>query len=60
MEKKKRILRELKLMQHFKHEHIMHIIDVIVPSIHERDTFQSVYYVMPYYKRNLANIIENS
>merc|ERR1719219_2506126 len=42
----KRILREIKLLQHFKHDEIIDLLGVIPPGQDELDTFDDVYLVM--------------
>jgi len=55
----KRILRETKLLMHFDHEDVIKLIDVIVPSENERDSFNDVYLVLPKMETTLAKIIKS-
>merc|ERR1719242_422923 len=55
----KRILREIKLMMHFRHENVMPLVSVIPPDPHEREDFEEVYLVLPKMETTLAKIIRS-
>lgn len=55
----KRILRELKLLLHFDHDNIMHLLTTIPPDPQEREDFRDVYLVMPKMDRSLAQVIKS-
>jgi len=57
LEDSKRIYREMRLMQHFHHPNVINLLDIIPPSSKERDSFNSLYLVMPRLEGNLKNII---
>jgi hypothetical protein len=44
---------------HFHHQDIIELINVIVPSDDERDTFKDIYLVMPKMEINLARVIKS-
>ena len=54
---RKRIYRELRLLQHFDHRNIIHLLDIIPPSSKERDNFNEIYVVMARLKGTLKNLI---
>ena len=43
----RRILREIKLMTHMDHPHVMGLCGVIPPEPHDRDTYKDCYLIMP-------------
>lgn len=55
----KRILREIKLMMHFRHENVMPLISVIPPDSHEREDFEEVYLIMPRMETTLSRVIRS-
>eukprot|EP00485_Elphidium_margaritaceum_P004011 CAMPEP_0202687718 /NCGR_PEP_ID=MMETSP1385-20130828/3363_1 /ASSEMBLY_ACC=CAM_ASM_000861 /TAXON_ID=933848 /ORGANISM="Elphidium margaritaceum" /LENGTH=775 /DNA_ID=CAMNT_0049342557 /DNA_START=47 /DNA_END=2374 /DNA_ORIENTATION=+ len=55
----KRILREIKLMMHFRHENVMPLISVIPPDEHEREDFEEVYLIMPRMETTLSRVIRS-
>jgi len=55
----KRILREIKLMQHFQHPDIMGLIGVIPPAEEEVENFKDVYLIMPLMDMTLAKVIRS-
>mmetsp|Transcript_2453 Transcript_2453/g.3970 ORF Transcript_2453/g.3970 Transcript_2453/m.3970 type:complete len:919 (+) Transcript_2453:93-2849(+) len=55
----KRILREIKLMMHFRHENVMPLISVIPPDDHEREDFEEVYLIMPRMETTLSRVIRS-
>ena len=57
LEDSKRIYREMKLLQHFHHQNVINLLDIIPPSSRERDSFNELYLVMPRLDGNLKNII---
>jgi len=52
-------LRELKLLLHFDHDNIMHLLTTIPPDHEEREDFRDVYLVMPKMDRSLAQVIKS-
>jgi len=56
----KRILREIKLLMHFKHDDIIDLISVIPPAEDEIETFEDVYLVMTKMETTLAKVIKSS
>eukprot|EP01084_Bolivina_argentea_P281119 480941_1 len=55
----KRILREVKLMMHFRHDNVMPLISVIPPDDHEREDFEEVYLIMPRMETTLSRVIRS-
>jgi len=55
----KRILREIKLMMHFRHENVMPLLSVIPPDAHEREDFEEVYLLMPRMETTLSRVIRS-
>eukprot|EP01083_Nonionella_stella_P159023 518298_1 len=60
LEDSKRIYREMRLMQHFHHQNVINLLDIIPPSSKERNDFNELYLVMPRLESNLKNIIVQS
>ena len=60
LEDSKRIYREMKLLQHFHHQNVINLLDIIPPSTQERDSYNEIYLVMPRLEGNLKNIILQS
>ncbi len=57
----KRILREIKLMYHFRgHNNLMSVIDVIGPDIGTQQKFNDVYLIMPKMHMTLSKLIMKS
>jgi len=54
----KRILREIKMLQHLKHENIVELYDVIGPL--DGDTFDEIYLVMELMGTDLSKLIRSS
>jgi len=54
----KRILREIKRMQHFKHENVVELFDLMGPL--ESDTFDELYIVMELVGTDLSKLIRSS
>jgi len=55
----KRILREIKLMMHFRHDNVMPLVSVIPPDPHEREDFEEVYLIMPRMETTLSRVIRS-
>jgi len=55
----RRILREIKLMIHFDHPHVMSLCGVIPPEPHDRDTYKDVYLIMPRCDTTLSKVIRS-
>ena len=53
----KRILREIKLLKHFRHENIVGIIDMMPPSVNYVEDFNDVYMVTDLMETDLHRII---
>lgn len=53
----KRILREIKLLKHFKHENIVGIIDMMPPSVNYVEDFNDVYMVTDLMETDLHRIV---
>ncbi len=43
LEDSKRIYREIKLLQHFHHQNVINLLDIIPPNTYERDNFNEIY-----------------
>jgi len=56
-EDSKRLCRELMLLQHFKHQNIVSLLDVVPPSSRERDSYDAMYLVMPRLEGTLKKLI---
>jgi len=56
-EDSKRLCRELMLLQHFNHQNIVSLLDVVPPATHERDSYDSMYLVMPRLEGTLKKLI---
>jgi len=55
----RRILREIKLMIHFDHPHVMGLVGVIPPEAHDRDTYKDCYLIMPRMDTTLSKVIRS-
>jgi len=55
----RRILREIKLMIHFDHPHVMSLTAVIPPESHDRDTYKDCYLIMPRMDTTLSKVIRS-
>eukprot|EP01083_Nonionella_stella_P185664 677532_1 len=55
----RRILREIKLMCHFDHPHVMGLTGVIPPEPHDRDTYKDCYLIMPKMDTTLSKVIRS-
>ena len=53
----KRILREIKLLKHFRHENIVSIVDMMPPSVNYVEDFNDVYMVTDLMETDLHRII---
>jgi mitogen-activated protein kinase 1/3 len=53
----KRILREIKLLKHFRHENIVRIVDMMPPSVPYLEDFSNVYIVADLMETDLHRII---
>ena len=55
----RRILREIKLMIHFDHPHVMSLCGVVPPDPIEREDFKNVYLIMPKMDTTLSKVIRS-
>jgi len=55
----RRILREIKLMIHFDHPHVMGLCGVVPPEPHDRDTYKDCYLIMPRMDTTLSKVIRS-
>jgi len=55
----RRILREIKLMIHFDHPHVMGLCGVVPPEAHDRDTYKDCYLIMPRMDTTLSKVIRS-
>eukprot|EP01084_Bolivina_argentea_P256675 432227_1 len=55
----RRILREIKLMTHLGHPHVMSLCGVIPPEPHDRDTYKDCYLIMPKMDTTLSKLIRS-
>lgn len=53
----KRVLREIKLLMHFKHDNLMSLIDIQPPKTSSIESFKDVYLVSPLMETDLHRII---
>jgi len=57
LEDSKRLYREMRLLQHFDHQNVINLLDIIPPSSKERDSFNEMYLVMPHLSYSLRKMI---
>ena len=57
LEDSKRLYREMRLLQHFEHQNVINLLDIIPPSSKERDSFNEMYLVMPRLSYSLRKLI---
>jgi len=55
----RRILREIKLMIHFDHPHVMGLSGVVPPEPHTRDSYTDCYLIMPRMDTTLSKVIRS-
>ncbi len=55
----RRVLREIKLMIHFNHPHVMSLCGVIPPQSEARDTYKDCYLIMPRMDTTLSKVIRS-
>jgi len=60
LEDSKRLYREMRLLQHFDHQNVINLLDIIPPSTKERDSFNEMYLVMPRLDCSLRKMIGSS